>query len=59
MEDWQRVITAQNNISSRGANLTEFADSELFFHDPKRVTDPNIHLLSGQNIDRGTPNSGQ
>ena len=34
VEDWHKVKTAENpaDISSRGAYLTEFVDSELLFY---------------------------
>ena len=46
VDDWHKVKTAENpaDISSRGAYLTEFVDSELFFHGPKWLTDPNVQF---------------
>ena len=31
-EDWHKINTALNNISSKRAYLTEFVDSELLFY---------------------------
>ena len=46
VKDWHKVNTAENpaDISSRGAYLTEFVDSDLFFHGPKWLTDPNTQF---------------
>ena len=46
VNDWHKVKTTENpsDISSRGAYLTEFADSELFFHGPRWLTDPNVQF---------------
>ena len=46
VHDWHKVKTAENpaDISSRGAYLTEFVDSDLFFHGPKWLTDPNVQF---------------
>ena len=43
VEDWKKVKTKENpaDISSRGADLSELMNSELFFHGPKWLTDPN------------------
>ena len=47
VEDWYKVKTTENpsDISSRGAYLTEFADSELFFHGPRWLTDPKAQFV--------------
>ena len=44
IEDWHKVNTAENpaDISSRGAYLSEFVDSDLFFHGPKWLTNPDV-----------------
>ena len=46
VNDWHKVNTKENpsDISSRGAYLTEFVDSELFFHGPQWLTDPNVQF---------------
>ena len=46
VNDWHKVNTKENpsDISSRGAYLTEFVDSELFFHGPEWLTDPNVQF---------------
>ena len=43
VNDWKKVDTLENpaDISSRGAYLSEFVDSELFFHGPKWLINPD------------------
>ena len=57
IEDWKKVNTAENpaDISSRGMNLSELANSELFFHGPhwlinKQVKFQNVGDLTQENI---------
>ena len=42
VNDWYYVKSEENpsDISSKGAYLSEFIDSDLFFHGPKFITDP-------------------
>ena len=41
-QSWKKVNTKENpaDVSSRGAYLSEFKDSQLFFHGPQWLTDP-------------------
>ena len=43
-QNWKKVNTTKNpaDVSSRGAYLSEFKDSQLFFHGPKWLTDPKV-----------------
>ena len=46
IEDWKKVDTAENpaDISSRGMDLSELRNSELFFHGPKWLTNQQVQF---------------
>ena len=56
VEDWKKVDTAENpaDISSRGMDLSDLKDSELFFHGPKWLTNK---LVQFKNVGEITPDN--
>ena len=56
IEDWKKVDTAENpaDISSRGMDLSDLKDSELFFHGPKWLTNK---LVQFKNVGEITPDN--
>ena len=46
IEDWKKVNTTENpaDISSRGLDLSELMNSELFFHGPKWLTNKQVQF---------------
>ena len=46
IEDWKKVNTAENpaDISSRGMDLSDLINSELFFHGPKWLTNKQVQF---------------
>ena len=46
IDNWHKVDTAENpaDISSRGAYISEFANSELFWKGPRWLTEPNTQF---------------
>ena len=72
-QNWKKVDTTENpaDVSSRGAYLSEFKDSQLFFHGPKWLTDPKVKFndvgtvtandlaLDSEEMKKDTPVPGQ
>merc|ERR1712079_290278 len=56
VEDWKKVDTAENpaDISSRGMDLSDLKDSELFFHGPKWLTNKSVQF---KNVGEITPDN--